>query len=245
MRIFHPIRLALGFLTRIPLPMPEDPTEKEWGQSVFYYPLVGAVIAGLLLLVYWLADSQTIFVQGALILVVWVMVTGAIHLDGLADMADGWAGGHKESKRTLDIMHDPVSGPFGVISLILILMVKFAAILSLLQMEFWWVLLVAPIAGRVTMGVIMATTHYARDEGIGQVLSENMHKKAFLVQALLLIAVCYWVPFGFWAVGVVIVLGIYFRMRIIKKIGGFTGDTAGASCELAEALTMTVFALII
>ncbi|VAX03286.1 Cobalamin synthase, partial [hydrothermal vent metagenome] len=129
--------IALQFLTRIPVRLKDNPTEKQIALSQLYYPLVGLLIGALLILLAWvlqwvLQDVPTML-STAIILTGWVLISGGLHLDGLADSADAWAGGLGDRDKTLAIMKDPACGPAGVVSIVLLLLLKFAALHALLE----------------------------------------------------------------------------------------------------------------
>lgn len=125
------LRLALGLLTTIPVNLPTDLSAGDSGRAAVWYPLVGLVI-GALTWLSWTA-AMAVFpplVGAALALAVWVVLTGGLHLDGLADCCDGLLVSAAK-KRRLEIMKDPHIGTFGVIGLVLVLFVKAATLASL------------------------------------------------------------------------------------------------------------------
>ena len=152
--------IAQIFLTRIPTPKISKMSEEEISRSVLYYPLIGLCIGLLLILIASiLADLVNVSAYSmvaAVIIVVWVLITGALHLDGLADTADGFVGGQGSDERTLAIMKDPTSGPIGIASIFLILLLKYAAVVAILSSDMsYWSLLLAPIVARaVTIGLL-------------------------------------------------------------------------------------------
>jgi len=115
--------IAVRFLTRLPVTDPGPVSTPDLGRSIAYYPVVGLVIG---LLVWGLSrllisfDVADLDLDAALVLVVWVWLTGGLHLDGLADTADAWIGGMGDRRRTLRIMKDPRSGPFAIMVLVLL-----------------------------------------------------------------------------------------------------------------------------
>lgn len=165
--------IALGLMTRIPVPslfhIKEDDSEKLYGWSVMFYPLVGLVIGGGLIFVLWglslLSLSTNGLIEAAIILAVWVLITGALHLDGLADSADAWLGGYGDKQRTLEIMKDPYSGPAAVVVLVLILLLKFSS-LTAITIDEWVILILSPVLARTFIMILLATTPYVRDGGI-------------------------------------------------------------------------------
>ena len=148
--------LALQLLTRLPIPLPGSPPRpQEMGLSVLFFPvvgfLIGAVLAGLHT-VFWLVEPN---VLAGLILAVWVLLTGGLHLDGLADTADAWIGGQGDRDRTLAIMKDPRSGPIAIVVIALVLLNKFAAMETLLVGDARILLLLAPVLGRALVVLLL------------------------------------------------------------------------------------------
>src|SRR6185295_3780239 len=140
------LRIAFGLMTTLPFRLPEDWSAGDGGRAAVWYPLVGLVIGALT----WLAWKGTIFVfpplvTGIVTLIVWVALTGGLHLDGLADCCDGLFSSLPPERR-LEIMKDPHVGAFGVIGLILVLFLKAAAFASLTPVSSLGILLAASLA---------------------------------------------------------------------------------------------------
>ena len=139
---FHALVLAFQFLTRIPVYRVFSiaslvPSKQVAGKALLYYPAVGLVIGLWLaalpwLLCYFAADVGT-GLQAGLVLVLWVWITGGLHLDGLADSADAWMGGFGDRQRTLDLMKDPTCGPSAVVVLVLVLLHLWCCILVIIK----------------------------------------------------------------------------------------------------------------
>lgn len=108
--MINPFLIALQFLTRLPVRIASEPDEKSIAQSLSYYPLVGLIIGALLAGIAWGLSGAPVLLSAALLLVTWVLVTGGLHLDGLADSMDAWVGGLGDRERTLAIMKDPYCG---------------------------------------------------------------------------------------------------------------------------------------
>lgn len=243
------LMIALQFLTRFPVRLPSLPTAQDNGRSLLWYPLVGALIGLVLLLVHWLLMSAALLLQAAIILSLWVWISGALHLDGLADSADAWVGGHGDRDRTLAIMKDPACGPIGVVALVLVLLLKFAALVSLLENQAWLALLLAPWIGRLLLPALLISTPYARSGGLGAELAAHAPaslKPALLGHALViaLLALLAWGPAGLLPLFGVVLFTFYWRRVIIRRLGGTTGDTAGGLLEMAEALLLVALSVI-
>ncbi|MEP7044719.1 MAG: adenosylcobinamide-GDP ribazoletransferase, partial [Dokdonella sp.] len=161
--------VAIGFLTRLPVSPPAFADKTAQAASVAWYPLVGALIGALLCGLAWLMHDAPPLLSAALILTAWVALTGALHLDGLADSADAWIGGLGDRERTLEIMKDPRAGPAGVVVLVLVLLLKFAALASATSSAYL-ALLLAPVLARAGLTALFVWMPYVRREGLGAVL---------------------------------------------------------------------------
>jgi adenosylcobinamide-GDP ribazoletransferase len=170
----QPFLIALQFLTCLPVRLRGMPEPQQIGRSLLYYPLVGLLLGGMLCLLGMALGNAAPPLKAALLLAAWVWLTGALHLDGLADSADAWLGGFGDRERTLAIMKDPCSGPVAVAVLVLVLLLKFVALWTLLEQGNPWVLLAVPLLGRSAMLGLFLTTPYVRPGGLGQALAEHM-----------------------------------------------------------------------
>lgn len=233
----RPFWIALQFLTRLPVPPQGHISPDEQGRSVLFYPAAGLVIGIALLLTAWLAQSQLHLLGAALILAVWVAITGALHLDGLADTADAWVGGHGDPERTMAIMKDPYCGPMGVAAIAVVLLIKFAALYVLLEQAHWSWLLIAPLLARAAIVALFHWTPYVRASGLGSEQADNLpHDSVSWVLggcALFTVVVVGWGAF----VVMLVAAGLFYWLRgiMIQRLGGTTGDTAGAMVEIMEA----------
>ena len=114
--------IALQFLSSLPVRLPGMPEPRQVGRSLLCYPLVGLLFGLLLWLANHLLYGAPTALHAAMLLTLWVLLSGALHLDGLADSADAWLGGFGDRERTLQIMKDPRSGPIAVVTLGLVLL---------------------------------------------------------------------------------------------------------------------------
>ncbi len=241
----HSLLLAIQFLTRLPLTTELEWSDESVARSVLFYPLVGLLIGMLLWLFATLLDSVPAMLQAALVLVAWVILTGGLHLDGLADSADAWAGAYGDKEKALEIMKDPAAGPVAVVVLVLLLIVKFAALTVLLE-QHTGLLIVAPILGRMAILLLLLTTPYVRQQGLGSSMAQYLdHQKSqwvLLISALILILM---LPLSvFVIVAIAAALMLYgLRYLMINRIQGMTGDTIGASVEMVECISLVALAM--
>jgi adenosylcobinamide-GDP ribazoletransferase len=240
-----PFWLALQFLTRLPVPAQSSYQPRDWGRSVLAYPLVGLLLGLILAALHYALKGADFQLQAALLVAAWALLTGGLHLDGLADSADAWIGGHGDPGRTLEIMKDPRTGPAGVVAIVLVLLVKFAALAALLKTPIWPVLVLAPVLGRTALIGLALTTPYVRPGGLGAALTGHLPRKA-AVTVLLAVAAAVLFFAGWSGASVLLTVSVtvlLLRQLMVRRIRGMTGDTLGASVELLEALALVALAL--
>lgn len=227
--------LAIQFLTRIPVPVQFIATDRQLGQSVLFYPLVGLIIGALLWLLAGVLPETGL--GAAVLLCVWVLITGGLHLDGLADCADAWIGGIGDKSRTIAIMKDPSAGPSAVVILTLLLLLKWSAILALVEQQKLLPLLFIPVLGRTAILAMMLTTPYVSPGGLAEKLLANLSKQTglfiLLVTVWITVYVLGIVPFST-AAGVFVIV----RYWTLQRLDGATGDVYGALVELVEMATL-------
>lgn len=240
-----PALVALQFLTRLPLRLPDAPTPAQQGQALLWYPLVGVLIGFALALAARVLGGQPPLLGAALLLCLWVAATGALHLDGLADSADAWAGGRGDAQRCLAIMKDPAAGPVAVVVVVLVLLLKFAAVCALLPSTSPWLLLLPPLLGRASVPVLFLTSAYVRADGLGAAAARQLPRAAALAVVALVLVVCLGIfrPAGLVAIAAMAAAFAAVRHLAQRHLGGFTGDVAGALVELTEAAVIVALAL--
>lgn len=238
---FYAFLCALQFLSILPVGKQPAPTEKLLGQSVAWYPVAGLCIGIVLCLSgeFFLAQFNT-WISAALVLAIWVVLTGALHLDGLADSADAWMGGLGSNIRTLKIMKDPTSGPIAVSTLILVLLLKLTALQALLSANLVWTVLWALVFARCYAVLLLMHTPYVREKGFGAAPKEHLSEKAcYTVMAVLALASLIWLSWFSIPVLLVGLAGAYgLRQLMLLRLQGCTGDTIGALIELSETLLL-------
>ncbi|MBK5007884.1 adenosylcobinamide-GDP ribazoletransferase [Pseudomonas sp. S32] len=236
-----PFWIALQFLSSLPVTLPGMPAPREVGRSLLFYPLVGLLFGLVLWLASHLLQAVPVPLHAALLLSLWVLLSGALHLDGLADSADAWLGGFGDRERTLQIMKDPRSGPVAIVTLVLVLLLKFCALWVLVEQGAGAVLLLAPVIGRAAMLGLFLSTPYVRPGGLGQALAQHLPRRAAM--GVVLVCTAVGLLMAGWAV--VLALGTFVALRrlMCQRLGGTTGDTAGAMLELLELAVVIGLAL--
>lgn len=243
---------AFQFLTRIPVNVQLPYSDDLFRRSTVYYPIVGLVIGMLLAVTGWLlglaipAAPASVLVLGA-----WVAVTGALHLDGLMDTADGLLS-HRPRERMLEIMKDSRVGAMGVVAGVLLLMMKGSLLLSLVSDKdgFLAFLVVAPIWSRWFAVWAIAGWPYAREgAGLGSLFASVTRSEAsratawaFAASVVVFMALRFplWEAIAYTA-GVSFMTGLLgygLARAMARKLGGLTGDTYGALIELLECAVL-------
>ena len=231
--------LALEFLTIVRLRRHASVDERTIGASVSWFPLVGLLIGGAVVAVDWLA--RTAFpgtVATALVLLAGVIITGALHMDGLADTADGLFGGHTPERR-LEILKDSRTGSFGVVAVVLALLVQYAALAGLDGRPRVASLLAAPVLARFGVVLAIATFPAARPSGLGHIYRQNASVSPFApaMAGVALILAMPEVALLLWAVAagaVTLATGAF----AVRRLGGLTGDVYGALVVLVETAVL-------
>lgn len=251
--MLKPFFIALQFLTRLPLPKSfladQDYSAGQLGKSVIMYPLVGVVIGLILIAVPYLSHellpNAWSLVQAGLVLLIWVLITGALHLDGLSDSADAWVGGQGDRDRTMAIMKDPYCGPAGVSILVAVLIAKYAALTAVLTLPFL-TLLVVPVLARAAIIVLFFTTPYVREDGIGASHASHMPKLGAYLMLSVVLSACFWLLKikALWLLVSLAVVFVLLRQLMMKRLNGTTGDTTGAMVEVMELVGLLGLAIL-
>lgn len=240
-----PFWIALQFLSSLPVRLAGMPPPQAMGRSLLCYPLVGLLFGGLLWALNLVLAGTPALLHGALLLAAWVLLSGGLHLDGLADSADAWLGGFGDRARTLEIMKDPRSGPIAVVTLVLVLLLKFCALLAVVDSGHTQVLLIAPLLGRASLLGLFLTTPYVRAGGLGQALADHLPRAAGWGVLWVSVAACLLLAGfkGLAMAAVAVLVGAGLRRQMCRRLGGTTGDTAGALLELLEMAVLVSWAL--
>ncbi len=243
--MFSPLIIAFQLLTRLPTPQLEEISRFNLGRSLLYYPLVGLVIGLMLAALNWFLISATIEVTAALLLVLWVAVTGALHIDGLGDSADAWIGGYGDRKRTLEIMKDPYCGPAAVSVIMLLLIAKYASLQHLTEYSQYLGLIVIPVLSRSFILVLFLTTPYVRQNGLGESLATHLPRRHawFVLAGVALLVVLLLKSNGLILLLSALIGFLLLRQWMLKRMNGTTGDTAGAMVEILEMILLISFSL--
>lgn len=241
MKILESIVVAFQFLTRLYLPINVEWDTANLRRSLMWFGLVGAFIGVIL------AGAMTLFnrldlipaVSAIIILLIWIFITGGMHIDGISDMADGFFS-MRDKEKTLEIMKDSHIGAFGVITIVFLLLIKFEMLKEFIIIEKNVCLLILPpTIARIAAGLVLSFYETTKKSGLGYTFHSSD-------------------PRIFWAIGFVVTLIIssilniksliFIGIAILasnlmalwakKKIGGLNGDIYGAIVETVEVIGM-------
>lgn len=229
--------IAFAFLTRLPMPrVTAEPG--DFAAAIRLYPLVGVAIGVLVAAGGWAAGRTDPWLGALVALAVWIGVTGALHLDGLADLADGLGAAHGDRQRLLAVMADPHVGSFGVVALGMQLLAKLVLLHALVPGEAAAVALV-PAAARIGPLAWARWLPPVRTEGLGASVAGAVRARDLAGWAALLLAACVLAPPLLATPLLLVALAGWFR----RRLGGMTGDAHGAGVELTETGLLLALAL--
>jgi adenosylcobinamide-GDP ribazoletransferase len=234
-------RTALSFLTIFPVANDLTPEPERLARSMGFFPAAGLLLGLGLVVLNWLLDGLIPrMVLDCLLILFLITATGALHLDGIADLIDGLAGG-KNHAEILHIMKDSRVGAIGVVGLVMVLLLKYLSLYNVsLEMKSA-ALIIAPAAGRWVQVILASYCKYLRPEGgTGAVFVELVGEREVMIATGTVIAAAL-VLFGFDGIFLVFLLGLVamLLMRYFQsRLGGVTGDVLGAATEIVEVMSL-------
>jgi adenosylcobinamide-GDP ribazoletransferase len=234
------LSIAFNLLTILPVHAPGDWKAGDSGRAAGWYPFVGLVVGTLVAVAYGLLGLRfSSLVTAALSLTLWVILTGGLHLDGLADCCDGLLHASNPERR-LEIMKDSRMGAFGGIGLVLVLILKVSAVASLPTDRAALIILFAASLGRWFI-ILAGFQPLARPGGMGADFASGLRKSALMWGGIIPLPLAIALGLqGIIAFGVAL-LTISFLLRSVRvRIGGITGDVFGLIVEVVETLTLVV-----
>jgi len=225
--------VALQFMTRLPLPNVQADT-RQVGQAIRWFPVAGLLVGLWIAGAAWLGGHRDPWAGALLALLAWVGLTGALHLDGLGDIADAAGAAHADRNRISQVLADPHIGSFGVTAIALQLMAKLVLLRLTLGPGSLILLLAVPVAARIAP-LVWTLTLPPLHQGIATTFGAGANWPMLAVWLLALLAAAWWIAPALLIAPVAMILwGLWLK----RRIGGISGDGHGAGIELVETVTL-------
>ena len=241
------LRLSIGTLTRLPVPAPRNTGRRTAGRAICAAPIIGTVVAlicGLPLLLP--AEGPAGFVSAVLVITLLAWATRALHLDGLADMADALGSG-RPAPQALEIARKSDIGPFGVVSLVFVLLLQAGSLAACATRgDGYAALLVAVVTSRVALTWACGRgVSAARPDGLGAAVAETVPRMVCAAWAIIAIVAAYAVLGAAGASSVVVAIFSAVIVIVVarRRLGGVTGDVLGAVIEVSATCALVALAL--
>lgn len=233
LRAARALSVAFGFMTRLPMPAVKDFGPRDLERAATWFPFVGLALgAGVAAALAWAPGGP--WVGAWLGLLVWVWVTGALHLDGLGDVADGFGAAHRVPERFYEVLKDPHMGVFGVVVVVMQLLAKLVLLMELSPGGWCWGLVLVPAWARwATMLCGRVVPRYDGSAAEPQTAPTSWWPIA--AWAVLLGGLALWLaPVTLLALPLAGPVVVYWRLRL----GWVSGDCFGASIEVVESVLL-------
>jgi adenosylcobinamide-GDP ribazoletransferase len=233
------LRLATQFLTRVPVPAVQDFSSEEFSRSSAWFPFVGLALGVAVSAIVFVCSHRNAAVGAVLGLVAWVWMTGALHLDGLADLSDALAAAHRDSQKFFAVLADPHLGAFGVVSIVLMLMLKATGMTQLTTP----MLLAFPLIPAWARLGPLAWSRWLKPlkPGQGERFAWHLHVGWIVFWAIALLAASVAVA-PVLCVAPLVIAGWGGWLR--SRLGGTTGDCLGAGVEITEVVLLYALVLV-
>jgi len=251
--MLHKFITALQFLTVFRVKKDREVSENELARSMAYFPFVGFVIG--IILVYADKAFQRLFpdtISNIFLILLSVLITRALHIDGLADSVDGIMGGYDHESR-LAIMRDSRIGTAGVLSILFVLFIKYVCLNNLFDEHKTAALLTAPAFSRWAQMLMMFGANYGREDGMGKVFVGHLRSSGLVAASTAAVGLTAFVivreEVRTAILALVLIVGVVLftllaRRYLVRKLGGVTGDSIGAVSELNEVLVYLIFVIL-
>lgn len=226
--------LAIQFLTRLPTPDLRDFDPAELPRSAHWFPLIGVLIGAFLCAAMYLGSRIDPWLGALATLLVWIWITGALHLDGLADLTDALGAAHRDRERFLAVLADPHLGTFGVVSLVMQLLTKLVLLMLIARSGQYVALLLIPAWAR--WGTLIWARLPSLKAGMGERFHWHITPAAIVAWGLLLALLSCTEPLLLCAIALVWL----WRRYLLRTLGGMTGDTLGAGVECVESALLWI-----
>lgn len=224
--------IAIQFLTRLPSPRVTMSSD-EFAASMRWFPAVGLIVGVLVAGAGWVGARIDPWTGALAALLLWVAVTGALHLDGLSDIADASGAAHKDRERLIGVLGDPHVGSFAVVTIALQLIAKLVLLHALIDRQAFATIALIPFAARIGP-LVWSRALPDLHAGLGSRFRRAARPIDFAIWSLLLVAAAWVSPSLLVAPLVFLLWGWWLR----RTIGGISGDGHGGGIEIGESLLL-------
>lgn len=240
--LFADLAAAAALLTRVPMPTSlTSGADLNQPRSVWAYPVIGAAVGACGALVLWVLAKLglPLALAAGLAISAQILLTGALHEDGLADVADGFGGGSNPAHK-LEIMRDSRLGTYGAIALVLVIGLRWGAVAAMPIAQAVAALIVAAALGRLAIIALLAVLAPARSDGLGVTVASPPPGAIAIATALTIAAAFALLPVQAVLVALVLAGGSagFMIWLATRQVGGYTGDVLGASALIAETAAL-------
>ena len=247
MKILESIVVAFQFLTRLYLPINVEWNTANLRRSLMWFGFVGAFIGVIL------AGAMTLFnrfdlipaVSAIIILLIWIFITGGMHIDGISDMADGFFS-MRDKEKTLEIMKDSHVGAFGVITIVFLLLIKFEMLKEFIIIEKnVWFLILPPTIARIAAGLVLSFYETTKKSGLGYTFHSSDPRIFWAIGFIVTLIISSILNIkSLIFIGIAILASNLMALWAKKKIGGLNGDIYGAIVETVEVMGMVFICVV-
>lgn len=247
MNFLESMVVSFQFLTRLYIPINVDWNYDNLKRSLTWFGLVGAVVGGLLciLMKVCIRFGVNYSVTSAITLILWLYITGAMHIDGISDMADGFFS-NKDKEKTLEIMKDSHVGAFGVIAIVFVLLIKYEMLKEfLISDNRLFLIIIPPIFARLGAGFVLSFYDTTKKSGLGYTFHSTKPGAFWLIGFLffsILSIILYYKSIIFIILSIIISILLAYWAK--KKIGGLNGDIYGAIVEIIEIVGLIFICIV-
>ncbi len=244
--MFKPLCIAFSMFSKIPVANIKW-SEKNMALALCFFPVVGFVIGLFYLAVFKVSDilGFNLFLKGALLMAVPIIITGGIHADGFIDTADALSS-YSERERKLEILKDPHAGAFGIIWSVIYFILYAAFSSQITKGKAAVIVALGFVLSRALSGIIVLTMKNAKNQGSLNSFTKDASKKTVLAVLLtigVLTGCCFIIispVLGGITVFSVLIWVFFFRSLAFKNFGGMTGDLAGFFLQICEIIIVLI-----
>lgn len=237
--------LFVQFFTRIPINKNLACEKDDFRRGAIFFPVIGVIIGGAQWIIYYFLNKVLPSnVTSVFLVTTFIIMTGALHLDGLGDMCDGFFAFKGGKEKIIEIMKDSRVGTYSVAAIILDILIRYSAYDAVIKNEISFIIIAAPMISRFMTVILAYISRPAKNNGSGNIFIGNIGKKQILISGLITFGAGYFL-IGLKLIIILICSAVVFTLInnefCKKKIGGQTGDTLGANNELVEMLMLTIY----